>query len=323
MSAFNINGTIIAEMDTIKPATPEMFGAVGDGVTDDALAIQSALNAGGYVLFGTGKTYKVQSRLFLREDTVVDFNGATVVHAVHGTSRLFFNFAVDTSTVTGYNGDGNITLKNGTVVGGGFNLAHGYGIRFLNMAFKNSVGAHYFEICACKNVLFESCTFIGMASNVASVKEYINIDSCDYDSFPYAAQDSVFFDGTVNDGLYFRGCLFSVGEDLTYKNGYNAIGVHFSPAGYQHHKNIYVMNNVIEGFSECGFRANQMENVYISGNKIVAGTEGVLVGDKASVDGIVIIDNYIDAPALVTLTSGSYTDLTISGNVAKGENQLT
>lgn len=42
--------------------TPQMYGAVGDGVTDDTVAIQTALNEGGYIYFPAGR-YKVTSLL--------------------------------------------------------------------------------------------------------------------------------------------------------------------------------------------------------------------------------------------------------------------
>ena len=55
------------------------YGAVGDGVVDDTTAIQSALSAGKYVVFGdASKVYKVTATLNLQSGQVLDFNRAKV-----------------------------------------------------------------------------------------------------------------------------------------------------------------------------------------------------------------------------------------------------
>ncbi|USX29928.1 phage tail fiber protein [Enterobacter sp. Z1] len=49
--------------------TPEMFGAVGDGVTDDTIAIRAAFQAGSdlkIAVWGSGKTYGVTSTLWMQ-----------------------------------------------------------------------------------------------------------------------------------------------------------------------------------------------------------------------------------------------------------------
>lgn len=62
-----------------KQATPESFGAKGDGVTDDATAIAQALQSGQNVVFDGTKTYAVGSTITIPADAHVDFRGATVV----------------------------------------------------------------------------------------------------------------------------------------------------------------------------------------------------------------------------------------------------
>lgn len=51
-----------AVRDVLGYVTPQMFGAVGDGITDDTEAIQRALNTGGNIYFPAGR-YKATSKL--------------------------------------------------------------------------------------------------------------------------------------------------------------------------------------------------------------------------------------------------------------------
>lgn len=60
---------------TLGYVTPEMFGAVGDGVTDDTQAIQQALDSGKTVVFNTNTVYIVTERLFLYEKNGVSLIG--------------------------------------------------------------------------------------------------------------------------------------------------------------------------------------------------------------------------------------------------------
>lgn len=63
------------EADTQLRVTPEKYGAVGDGVTDDTAAIQNAIDSG-YPVVCSPKTYAI-SGIMLTKDTVIEGNGAT------------------------------------------------------------------------------------------------------------------------------------------------------------------------------------------------------------------------------------------------------
>lgn len=57
--------------------TPELFGAIGDGETDDSAAVQEVLNNSLSVLFISGKTY-ICKNLQLRDYHNINLNGATL-----------------------------------------------------------------------------------------------------------------------------------------------------------------------------------------------------------------------------------------------------
>lgn len=61
--------------DTVSP---EMFGAVGDGIADDTVAWKKAIESGADIKAGSGKTYKVNT-LEITRDTYIDCNDANFV----------------------------------------------------------------------------------------------------------------------------------------------------------------------------------------------------------------------------------------------------
>ena len=75
----------IAELVEVSggKCTPEMFGAVGNGTTDDTEAIRSCVNYanehGLEVKFTNGKNYKVNQKTSIVAHCSIDFNGATII----------------------------------------------------------------------------------------------------------------------------------------------------------------------------------------------------------------------------------------------------
>lgn len=185
-------------------STPEDYGAKGDGATDDSFAIQSVVNNKGIILFDAGKNYKITSTIRLSKGTTLDLNGSTITST---NKHLFFNFQ-SSDTFTAYNGNGDITIRNGTIIGGALSFAHGENIRLENVIFKNSLNDHFLEVAGCKNYVIENCRFIGMADVQTSVYEYINVDPVTYAAFPWLTNGSAFYDGAKNDGISIDGCYF-------------------------------------------------------------------------------------------------------------------
>ena len=278
-------------LDLYKVNTPEMHGAVGDGVTDDTTAIQKALNQKGVVTFSSGKTYLVTSVLRIGKDTIVDLNGATIKTT---TGHLLYNFLPTDTDFTGHNGNGNFVVKNGNIVGGNFSLAHGENILLDNVHFSNCINDHFLEICACKNYIVRNCSFIGMTASTSSIEEYINIDPCMYGAFPWMPQGSAFYDETVNDGIVIWDCTFKLAESPN-DYGFDAIGTHGNGGVVPKHKSIYLIGNQINGFTGCGIRANHWDGAYIFGNNIDVSGDGIRVGDVIQSTNVLIKANVISA----------------------------
>jgi hypothetical protein len=80
------------------------YGAVGNGSTDDAAAIQNAINSGKKVIFDPSKTYFVGTTLNITSsDTVVDGMGATLTCSSTRITTLFNMDGVDNITIKNIN----------------------------------------------------------------------------------------------------------------------------------------------------------------------------------------------------------------------------
>ena len=131
-AGYNMSATTIETMiheiinNMVEYVTPEMYGAVGDGVVDDADAIQNALNAGkSLVLCAQNKTYRTTKVLKIPSDIIFDINGS-VIHGdlesdgVHAATEIpvIKNYHHNDGTHTV---DSNIIIMNGKIVGNGDN----------------------------------------------------------------------------------------------------------------------------------------------------------------------------------------------------------
>lgn len=130
-------GDLYANLVKTSIVVPEMYGAYGNGVQDDKLAIQECLDKNSIIYFNP-KTYKVTldteaddyafvNGITIESNKIVDFRGATIIiPAVDGGS-------IEKYSVIKMIGD-NIIIKNGNIIGDrddhiGTLSEYGHGIR--------------------------------------------------------------------------------------------------------------------------------------------------------------------------------------------------
>lgn len=234
--AKNARAAIAAQTAVVNVVTD--FGAVGDGTTDDAAAIQSALDAGGVVYF-PAKTYKIETALKFDSDTILFGEpGATILEGA-ALDNLMRNKAE--STDGGYAATSNVRIIGLTFDGGAYTtdntllaFTHADSISIENCTFRNGYGAyHDIEVNSSRNVVIRGCSFNGSRRS-GNNAEQIQLDSLT-NRFTYPWGNEGAIDSTPCDNVSIEGCVFDV---LT-----KAIGHHNSVAP----KNTKFIGNMIIG----------------------------------------------------------------------------
>jgi len=129
------------------------FGAKGDGATDDAAAIQAAINSGArQVVFGEGGIYVIKSQVTLASNQDLIGNGATVrVDSASTINAAFYGVDIQTSNYI------NLRLNCNSKTISGFRL--------------------YADTLGCNGVMWDSCRISGTAVDATLFYGGIEISS--------------------------------------------------------------------------------------------------------------------------------------------------
>lgn len=226
-------------------ASVKDFGAVADGITDDASAIQSVLdalkNTGGIIYFPVG-TYLVTSPiLFYSNQTLWFENGAVLLQGADIDSLLR---SYCQTSYTGYDGVHDCLIYGAVFDGGAFEtnntlaaVGHTKNVIFENCTFKNAYGTyHNLEINSSYNCKVINCDFEGSRKNGANA-ELIQIDGAlSAIVYPWSGFN---VDQTVSKYIDIEGCIF---HDDTISP---AIGNHADAA----HEYISIHGCIFDGFT--------------------------------------------------------------------------
>ena len=276
------------------------FGAKGNynlstgSGTDDAPAFQKALDiaqnkTSSVTIFVPDGTYRLGSELRIYSNTAIILSpNATLVrdHAKY----LMFNgvrAADGGSPVSGYNGDGNIVIKGGTLTGQGnkqtakasiVHFGHAQNITFDNVTLKDCSNSHHIEFNACKDVYVKNCNFLGWFGDTDTYNEAIQLDLATPELTTVAGGDY-----TPCKNVYIDNTYFGKSSTAGSKPIGRGVGSH-SGAINRWHENIHVTNCTFDSTVEWACRAYSYKDFYFTNNQIINCGRGVNVRTNISTD---------------------------------------
>ena len=250
------------------------FGAAGDGETDDALSLQSALNAlkdtGGIIYFPVG-TYLIKTPVLFYSNQTLWFESGAVLMQGAGIDSLLRSYCQ--SSYTGYDGVHDVLIYGAVLDGGAFEIdnslaavGHTKNVTFERCIFRNAYGAyHNLEINSSYNVKVKDCDFEG-SRKTGQNAELIQIDGAlSTMVYPWTG---FAVDQTISKYIDIDGCIF---YDDTISP---AIGNHANAA----HQYIRIHDCIFDGLTSSRGAINftsSVADVDIHDNTFVGCTKGI------------------------------------------------
>lgn len=325
------NGTVIktsgsavwlrVNADIINPL---MFGAAGDGVSDDAAALNACFsNSLGQNVDLLGLTYNVASTVSFRGNKKREFkNGSIVTSSPITICRAYdFGHKLDNITINGNNVDGTRGL-NVDLSAAGFSFSNGEIKNTGESAILlNASNSHIYrnKLTNCGNGASASGNF--RATIYASEVERAHL------------QDNIAT--ACRWGFYIRTDLLN---PKTYGNkvtgnlirGNNLLAESDSQGlSFQNHNGLIVQNNRVSDFGNNGIDMQYCDNSSVEFNTVVSCYAGVFIGDRScqghkithnSIDSCITGIQYYNTPSYPSMI---FKGITISDNYIKNCTQYS
>ncbi len=250
------------------------FGAVGDGVTDDTVNIQEALDSGAKTILFPQGTYNITTQLKVKSNTTLFGYGATIFRAA-AIDNLMINDSNGSLGVYGANS--NISVYGLAFNGNRANFAsnatllvfgHTSGVNIKDCEFYNIPGSwHGTELNAVEHAIVDGCIY----HDGPSSPEMLQIDLArDTGVFPWFGP----YDNTPCKDVLITNCLFY--------NGRGGTGSHSSVANV-FHTNITISNNIFRNLSGgIALPILEYRNLKIIGNLIDGANIGIYATGAAN-----------------------------------------
>ncbi|MGY5131282.1 right-handed parallel beta-helix repeat-containing protein [Streptomyces nigrescens] len=252
------------------------YGATGNGTTNDAPAIQAALNAalaagGGWVVVppGTYACATLPLRVY-RNTRLTLMPGARFKRTGNNTFLLNGDAA---QTYGGYTGHGNIVIEGGTWDMRAtayptnpdmcISIGHCRDITIRDIELLDLAGYHGIELNSTKHALISNCSFRGYVDTGGrDFSEAVQID--------LAGRPSLFggfgpYDGTPCEDITMRDCYVGPSGTAGTVAWPSGVGSHSATWG-KWHRRIRIINNTFEGGAQYTVKPYIWEESVVSGN---------------------------------------------------------
>ena len=267
-----------------------LYGATGDGTTDDRAAVQSALTAanasaagGGTVFFPAG-TYALASAISLTSNIKL---------LLDHKAKLFLKNSSDSHVISIASGASRVAVVGGEIDGNKGNNAGGHGI---------TVGASGATFVTVQDCYIHDCDQDGVRFT-GTLCEHVVVSGCSFDANGTAGLTS---DSTIQ---HFSWVNNTARDNGTHGIGLIGIGKHGTISG-----NVSEGSGIADNFT--GYNASN-DHLTVTGNVSRGGANhGIHFGGS----NLVIADNVVDVPAqsgIVVRIDGStaVVNVVVSGNV--------
>lgn len=296
------------------------FGAVGDGVADDRVALQAAFDVAGPKRVLLRGDHWVGSKVFVGSDTTIDMRGGSIIRGFNtgpdGYALLEFRPGTRRLTVRGGTLDGNgdqfPAEPNGFNIAGGRDLKD---ITFEQVTFKDVVGAHALDVANIDGLRVVGCRFEGYKDRAAADRYFSEAIQLDPDITVNPA-------GSVVRRVLITDCYFGPSTTQGFGAWPAGVGNHSAP-DTQVTSEVAVLRNVFEGCTWAGVRPFRWDNTIIEGNRFHQCTRAVYTAPTGPTSrrgrGLVIRNNWFTPPPGQDSLWLEWTaDVLVDGNVVKG-----
>lgn len=296
--------------------TPLMFGAIGDGATNDSSALNSCFASSlKNNVDMLGLTYSVTSTVIFNGAGKRTFKNGTIsaASAITITRVYSYGHMLDNIIINGNNIDG----TTGIVVD-----SAAIGFKYINGEIKNTGSSAI--ILQASNSLIKNNTFTNCGNGISATGNfratiYANaVDSCEISSNTasicrwgfYIREDLLLAKRQGNKVLNNR----IKGNNLLQEADSQGLS-------FQNQDSLFVVGNVVDDFGNNGIDMQFCSDTYVSGNYVIACNDGVFIGDR-SCSGYQVVNNSIDGcvQGIRFYNTPDYPNMNFSGINISGNN---